>query len=77
MSLRGWLGVCCVDKGCAVGVMLIVLGVLLVVHHVIFWQRLFDLADITHHEFFEAILFTAGFTLLVSKKFSRKEDTSG
>ncbi|MEM2386290.1 MAG: hypothetical protein QXO67_04830, partial [Candidatus Bathyarchaeia archaeon] len=60
-----------VDKGCTIGFLLLALGAMLIIHHVVLWQRLFDLTDILHHEFFEAILFTAGFTLLVSKHFSK------
>jgi uncharacterized membrane protein YidH (DUF202 family) len=49
-----------------IGAVLIAIGLLLVIHHIIFWQRPFDLADMLHHEFFEAIFFTAGITLLIT-----------
>ncbi|MEM2250130.1 MAG: hypothetical protein QXR79_05090 [Candidatus Bathyarchaeia archaeon] len=52
------------DKTETIGAFLIVIGLLLIIHHMIFWQRPFDLADMLHHEFFEAIFFTAGVTLL-------------
>lgn len=61
-----------VDKAYALSLFLIALGALLVLHHLIFWQRPFDLADMLHHEFFEAILFTAGMTLLAAKRFYKK-----
>ncbi|MBS7647219.1 MAG: hypothetical protein QXK93_03145 [Candidatus Bathyarchaeia archaeon] len=60
------------DKAHALSFFLIALGVLLVVHHLVFWQRPFDLADIMHHEFFEAIFFTAGLTLLIAKHAFKK-----
>jgi len=63
------------DKAYALSLFLIALGVLLVLHHLIFWQRPFDLADMMHHEFFEAIFFTAGLTLLVARRFSKKRGT--
>ncbi|MEM3736409.1 MAG: hypothetical protein QXH40_07460 [Candidatus Bathyarchaeia archaeon] len=53
------------DKTEAIGAFLIVIGLLLIIHHMIFWQKPFDFADMLHHEFFEAIFFTAGVTLLV------------
>ncbi|MEM3727737.1 MAG: hypothetical protein QXF75_00875 [Candidatus Bathyarchaeia archaeon] len=53
------------DKTEAIGAFLIAVGLLLIIHHIIFWQRPFDLADMLHHEFFEAIFFTAGITLLI------------
>ncbi|MEM0008264.1 MAG: hypothetical protein QXR89_08420 [Candidatus Bathyarchaeia archaeon] len=53
------------DKTETIGAFLIVIGLLLIIHHMIFWQRPFDLADMLHHEFFEAIFFTAGVTLLI------------
>ncbi|MEM3769607.1 MAG: hypothetical protein QXG76_00280 [Candidatus Bathyarchaeia archaeon] len=48
-----------------IGAFLIAIGLLLIIHHIIFWQRPFDLADMLHHEFFEAVFFTAGVTLLI------------
>ncbi|MBS7620842.1 hypothetical protein KEJ32_01770 [Candidatus Bathyarchaeota archaeon] len=49
----------------AISAFLIAIGLLLIIHHTIFRQRPFDLADMLHHEFFEAIFFTAGITLLI------------
>jgi len=45
---------------------------LIVVHHIIISGRVFDLADILHHEFFEAIFFTAGLVLLLTSLLNRK-----
>lgn len=56
------------DKAEIFSFLLIFLGILLVIHHFIFWQRLFDIADMMHHEFFEAIFFTAGITLLMATR---------
>ncbi|MGQ9538782.1 MAG: hypothetical protein ACUVTE_04255 [Candidatus Bathycorpusculaceae bacterium] len=63
------------DKAEVFGFLLIALGVALIIHHVLFWQRLFDIADMMHHEFFEAIFFTAGITLLITiRSKHRRED---
>lgn len=43
---------------------LILLGLFMLVHHLYLSGRLFDPEDILHHEFFEAIVFTAGVVLL-------------
>jgi hypothetical protein len=48
-----------------VGILLAFSGFLVVLHHLFLTGRFFDLKDILHHEFFEAILFTAGLTLLL------------
>jgi hypothetical protein len=48
------------------GIIFILLGLLLILHHVIITGRPFDIEDIFHHEFFEAILFTAGITMLIT-----------
>jgi uncharacterized membrane protein YidH (DUF202 family) len=61
------------DKTEAIGALLITVGLLLIVHHIIFWQRPFDVADMLHHEFFEAIFFTAGITLLVATRTKRRK----
>lgn len=60
------------DKAYALSLFLIALGVLLVAHHLVFWQRPFDVADMMHHEFFEAIFFTAGLTLLIAGRSFKK-----
>jgi hypothetical protein len=49
-----------------VGFVFVLSGLFIVVHHVWVCGRLFDLGDILHHEFFEAILFTAGIVLLLT-----------
>lgn len=60
------------DRTYALSLFLMASGVLLVSHHLLFWQRPFDLVDKLHHEFFEAIFFTAGLTLLIGKHSSKK-----
>ncbi|MEJ2126578.1 MAG: hypothetical protein P8X87_04450 [Candidatus Bathyarchaeota archaeon] len=44
-------------------------GILMLIHHVIVSGRLFDLLDILHHEFFEAVAFTAGIVLILTTLF--------
>jgi len=48
------------------GILLVFLGLLTIFHHIFLSGRFFDLKDILHHEFFEAIRFTAELALLVS-----------
>jgi hypothetical protein len=48
------------------GLVFILVGLLMLVHHLLISGRIFDLADILHHEFFEAIFFTAGLVLLLT-----------
>lgn len=63
------------DKAEVFGLLLIALGFALIIHHVLFWQRPFDIADMMHHESFEAIFFTAGVTLLIALRSKhRRED---
>jgi len=59
------------DKAIMVSACLIALGVIFIIHHCIFWHRPFDLTDILHHEFFEAIFLTAGITLLIATSIRR------
>ena len=47
------------------GFVFVLAGLLMIVHHIIVSGRVFDLADVLHHEFFEAILLTAGVVLLL------------
>jgi hypothetical protein len=54
--------------GTIIGAILVCLGALIIIHHVLICGRLFDLADMLHHEFFEAILLTAGITLLIATR---------
>jgi hypothetical protein len=61
------------DKTEAISALLITLGLLLIIHHAMFWQRPFDVVDMLHHEFFEAIFFTAGITLLVATRSKRRK----
>jgi hypothetical protein len=55
-----------------VGFVFVLLGLLTVVHHVSVSGRFFDIRDMLHHEFFEAILFTAGIVLLLTTLLDRK-----
>jgi len=55
-----------------VGSVFVLLAVLGVLHHLSTTGRLFDLRDILHHEFFEAIFFTAGIVLLLTALLNRK-----
>jgi len=66
------IGVKNMNKTQTIGILLIIVGALMVLHHVCHWQRLFDMKDILHHEFFEAIFFTAGVTLLISNHYNEK-----
>jgi len=56
-----------IDARTATGLVFVVVGLLIVIHHFIICGRFFDLADILHHEFFEAIFFTAGLVLLITR----------
>lgn len=47
-----------------VGAVFLVLGLVFIVHHVVFYGRVADLEDILHHEFFEAVFLSVGLTLL-------------
>jgi hypothetical protein len=60
------------EKVETISVTLIIIGLLILLHHCIFWRRIVDLKDMLHHEFFEAILFTAGITLLISNHYNKK-----
>ncbi len=61
-----------IDVRAAVGFGFVVVGLLIVLDHFLICGRLFDLDDILHHEFFWAIFFTAGLTLLLVSVFDRK-----
>ena len=54
------------------GFVLVLLGFLGVIHHLLVSGRLYDLGDMLHHEFFEAIFFTAGIVLLLTTLFNEK-----
>jgi len=60
------------EKKQYIGIILVLTGLLIMLHHFIFWERIADLEDILHHEFFEAVLLTAGITLLISNHFSKR-----
>jgi hypothetical protein len=55
-----------------IGFIFILLGLLIVLHHFVISGRFFDLGDILHHEFFEAIFLTAGLVLLLTIKPNQK-----
>ncbi|MCW4015204.1 MAG: hypothetical protein NWF06_02435 [Candidatus Bathyarchaeota archaeon] len=59
-------------NGLIIGGGLVLIGTLWVIHHLIICGRLFDVSDMLHHEFFEAIFFTAGIVLLLVTLFDRK-----
>ena len=61
-----------VDARAVVGLGFVLVGLLIVIHHFLISGRLFDLRDILHHEFFWAISFTAGLTLLAVSVFDQK-----
>jgi hypothetical protein len=54
------------------GFVFILGGLLILLHHLLVTGRIFDLGDILHHEFFEAIFFTAGLVLSVTGLLNRK-----
>jgi len=54
------------------GFVFILVGLLIVFHHFLVSGRVFDLGDMLHHEFFEAIFFTAGLVLVLTSLLDRK-----
>ena len=48
------------------GFVFVLAGLLMIIHHIIVSGKVFDLADVLHHEFFEAIALTAGLVLLLT-----------
>jgi hypothetical protein len=54
------------------GFVFVLVGLLIVLHHLLVSGRFFDLGDILHHEFFEAIFFTAGLVLLLTARPKQK-----
>jgi len=61
------------DKIESFAIFLISLGLALIAHHCVFFGRIADLKDIMHHEFFEAILLTAGITILFSIHYEKRK----
>jgi len=55
-----------------VGFVFVLVGLLIVLHHFLVSGRFFDLGDVLHHEFFEAIFFTAGLVLLLTARPKQK-----
>ena len=53
-------------KARILGFVFVLVGLLILIHHFLISGRIFDLADILHHEFFEAVFFTAGLVLLLT-----------
>jgi len=60
------------EKTEVISVALMIAGLLILLHHYIFWQRIADLKDMLHHEFFEAVFLTAGITLLISNHYNKR-----
>jgi len=60
------------EKTKTISITLIIIGLLILSHHYIFWQKIADLKDILHHEFFEAVFLTAGITLLISNHYNKR-----
>ena len=54
-----------------IGIALVLIGLAIILHHYLLWQKIADLKDILHHEFFEAIFLTAGITLLISNRYQK------
>ncbi|MDH5691160.1 MAG: hypothetical protein OEY81_07025 [Candidatus Bathyarchaeota archaeon] len=54
------------------GFVFVLVGLLIGFHHLLVSGRFFDLGDILHHEFFEAIFFTAGLVLLLTARPKQK-----
>jgi hypothetical protein len=54
------------------GFVFVLVGLVILLHHLLICGRFFDLGDILHHEFFEAIFFTAGLVLLLTARAKQK-----
>jgi hypothetical protein len=54
------------------GFVFVLVGLVILLHHLLISGRFFDLGDILHHEFFEAIFFTAGLVLLLTARPKQK-----
>jgi len=59
-------------NGRTLGFVFVLVGLLILLHHLLISGRFFDLGDILHHEFFEAIFFTAGLVLLLTARPKQK-----
>ena len=59
-------------NGRTLGFVFVLVGLLILLHHRLISGRFFDLGDILHHEFFEAIFFTAGLVLLLTARLKQK-----
>ena len=59
------------EKTEIIGIALITIGLFILLHHFILWQKIADPNDILHHEFFEAVFLTAGITLLISTYYNK------
>jgi hypothetical protein len=60
------------EKTETISITLIIIGLLIILHHYSISQRIVDLNDILHHEFFEVVFLTAGITLLISNHYNKK-----
>jgi len=54
------------------GFVFVLVGLLILLHHLLISGRFFDLGDILHHEFFEAVFLTAGLVLLLTARPKQK-----
>jgi hypothetical protein len=54
------------------GFVFVLVGLVILLHHLLISGRFFDLGDILHHEFFEAIFFTVGLVLLLTARPKQK-----
>jgi len=61
-----------IDAITVAGAVFVLVGLLIVFDHLLICGRFFDLGDILHHEFFEAIFFTAGLVLMLTSVINRK-----
>lgn len=59
-------------KQTVLAIILLCVGFIIVFHHYIENGRFYDLKDMLHHEFFEAVFFTVGGTLLLNGFFTGK-----
>jgi hypothetical protein len=58
--------------GLIIGGIFVLLAILGVIHHIWITGRPFDIGDMLHHEFFEAIFLTAGIVLILATRSCNK-----
>lgn len=54
------------EKAKAIGVVLVVIGLIIIMHHYVISRRIADINDMLHREFFEAVFLTADLALLIN-----------